>query len=84
MGVDGVPQQRAAQFGLPLATPRHRVILGAAPPVRLDGGEIRLPCQPRVNEQLELLETVAEALLEDGHQQLARLGLRHRQLVDVA
>ena len=64
--------QRTTELGRPLAPPRDRVVRRSAAPRRLRRREIRAARDPTSDEQLELLEPVAEAVLEDRHHASAR------------
>ncbi len=68
VGVDGMGQQRAAQFGLPATAPRHRIVLGAALPRRLHRREIRLAGEAELDDAFGLLQPVAVAILKDRQQ----------------
>src|SRR5437016_3637700 len=82
--MDGMPEQRAATFRRPLSPPGHVVIRGSAPPGSLDGGQIGCACQTLGDERFQLLQSVAKAVLKDGHDATPRAGLDADQLIHLA
>ena len=66
-----------------MPAPGHGVIVGTAPPGGLDGGEIGRTGESVLHQHLELLQTGAEAILEDRIDPAFRSFLQRRDMVDV-
>ena len=64
--VDGVGEAAAAEFGRPFAAPGDGVIVVAPAPRGLDVHGVRAAGEPAALEELQLLQAVAVAILEDG------------------
>ena len=82
-GVDRVGQERAAELGGPAAAPRHLVVVLPAEPRDVDVGHVGLPGQAEVDHPAELLDAVAEPVLEDRHDGPSGLGGDRGELVDL-
>ena len=76
-------QQDTAELGLPPAPPWHRVVVGPSPPRHFDGRCVGRPCDAGVDERLDLLQSVAEPVLEDRHEPSRRRCFCLDESVDV-
>ncbi len=81
--MDGMRHQRAAQLAGPLAAPGHRIIVGTAPPQRLDRAHIGGAGKARIDDRLGLLDAVAEPVLEHRHQLAPGALFGRHHLVDL-
>ena len=81
--MDGVVHQVAAELCPPSAAPWHGIVVRATPPGHLHGSKIGLAGQPLLDQQLELLQAMAETILKDRHHPPARARLGRDQLVDL-
>jgi hypothetical protein len=68
VNVDGVAEYTSAEFRLPLTAPGDRVIFGASPPCGLAGGDECITRKAEVDEVLQLLQAVSEAVLKYRHE----------------
>ena len=77
--MDGQVDQRPAELRGPPRPPRDRVVGRPSPPRGLHGRQVGAPRDALLDEELELLDPVAEAVLEDRHHATAGalLGVSH-------